>query len=165
MLCENCGRREATTHIKRLENGEAVECHLCSECAGNLGYDDFFSDFGLNLSELFTSFFGDSALRLSEKVERCETCGSSWSDIVRTGKVGCADCYRKFYEKLLPSIERIHGRVSHSGKAPLNTSKRKQPSKEEIIEKLKAEMEKAVSEQNFEKAAEIRDRIKLIKEG
>ncbi len=163
MLCENCGKREATTHIKRLENGEAIECHLCSECARSLGYDDIFGDFGLG--ELFSNFFGDSSMRLAEKVDRCEKCGSSWGDIVRTGRVGCADCYRRFYDKLLPSIERIHGRVNHSGRAPVNTKKKKEPSREKVIEKLNFEMENAVKEQNFEEAAKIRDRIKLLKEG
>lgn len=44
MLCQNCGKYEATTHIKRIVNGEATEAHLCSDCARALGYDSVFPD-------------------------------------------------------------------------------------------------------------------------
>ena len=40
MLCQNCGKNEATTHIKQVINGDTAERHLCSECAEHLGYGD-----------------------------------------------------------------------------------------------------------------------------
>ncbi len=165
MLCENCGKREATTHIKHVENGEARQLDLCSECAASLGYDDIFGDFGFNLSELFTNFFGDNTARLPDKTVRCEKCGSSFNDIVKTGKVGCAECYRTFYNKLLPSIRRIHGKASHSGKTPANLKEIKKPTKEDTIKRLSDEMQSAVDTQDFEQAAVLRDRIKQLKEG
>lgn len=162
MLCENCGKREATTHIKQVENGQANQYHFCNECARSLGYDDIFGDFSLNLSELFSNFFGDNTLQLADKTDRCEKCGCSFNDIVKSGRVGCADCYRKFYDKLLPSIQRIHGKASHLGKIPANPNKKKRPTKEEIIDKLNSDMQKAVEQQNFEEAAILRDRIKQL---
>ena len=53
MLCQNCGKNEATTHIKQVINGDTAERHLCSECAEHLGYGDAFSGFGFNISGLF----------------------------------------------------------------------------------------------------------------
>ncbi len=165
MLCENCGKREATTHIKHVENGEARQLDLCSECAANLGYEDIFGGFGFNLSELFTNFFGDNTARLPDKTVRCEKCGSSFNDIVKTGKVGCAECYRTFYKKLLPSIRQIHGKVNHIGKKPTNIKEIKKPSKEDTVKRLSEELQSAVEAQNFEQAAVLRDRIKQLKEG
>ena len=46
MLCQNCGKNEATTHIKQVINGDTAERHLCSDCAEHLGYGDAFSGFG-----------------------------------------------------------------------------------------------------------------------
>ena len=57
MLCQNCGKYEATTHIKRIVNGEATEAHLCSDCARALGYDSVFPDFGFNFSDMLGSIF------------------------------------------------------------------------------------------------------------
>lgn len=168
MLCQNCKKNEATTHIKRVINGEATQTHLCSGCAQNLGYTDIFDDFSLNLPGIFSSFFGDTAFALGEsRLDRCEKCGNCFDDIIKSGKVGCADCYEKFYSKLLPSIQRIHGKAVHSGKVPVTGPKEiikpKEKTAEEKIEELQTQMNKAVNEQNFEQAAIIRDEIKKLK--
>ena len=119
MLCQNCKKNEATTHIKHVINGEATESHFCHSCAESLGVGGFFDDFSLNLPGIFSSFFGDSVFSLGERqLERCEKCGFCFDDIIKTGKVGCADCYEKFYSKLLPSIQRIHVKAKHQGKIP-----------------------------------------------
>ena len=164
MLCENCSSREATTYIKKIENGRTARINLCSECAANLGYSNLLGDFGLR--DLFSNIFGDSALTVTDRSERCEKCGSSFNDIVRTGCVGCSECYRKFYDRLLPSIRRIHGKALHSGKIPSNLTEPAAPvSKEILIERLSAQMEEAAKNQNFEEAAAIRDRINSLREG
>ena len=167
MLCQNCGKNEATTHIKQIINGDMAESHLCSDCASHLGYSDVFSGFGLNLSGLFGGFLGDMMPSISAgKSPRCPKCGTSFEEIVRSGKVGCADCYRTFYDKLLPSIQRIHGKIKHSGKvtnsAPVES---KEETTEEKIEKLKIAMNEAVAKQEFETAAKIRDEIKALEGG
>lgn len=164
MLCQNCQKHEATTHIKSVVNGEYTQLHLCSSCADKLGYGDVFSGFGLDFADLFGNFFTKPKSLLSTaKPERCEKCGMSFEEIVKTGKIGCADCYEKFYDMLLPSIQRIHGKTQHNGKtAPkINESEvKKEKTKEEIIEDMKKEMQSAIEEQNFERAAELRDKIK-----
>ncbi len=167
MLCQNCGKNEATTHIKQIINGDMAESHLCSDCAAHLGYSDMFSGFGLNLSELFGGFLGDMKPAVSAgKAPRCPKCGSSFDEIVRDGKVGCADCYRTFYDRLLPSIQRIHGKIKHSGKTVVAApAQPKVETKEEKIEKLKAAMNDSVAKQDFENAAKIRDEIKLLEGG
>ena len=100
------------------------------------------------------------------KSPRCPKCGTSFDEIVRDGRVGCADCYRTFYDKLLPSIQRIHGKIKHSGKvtnaAPVEP---REETTEEKIEKLKAAMNEAVAKQEFENAAKIRDEIKALEGG
>ena len=166
MLCQNCGKHEATTHIKSVVNGEYTQLHLCQGCAGKLGYGDVFSGFGFDLGDFFGNFFSKPKVSLpSSKTERCEKCGMSFEEIVKSGKIGCADCYGKFYEMLLPSIRRIHGKTQHSGKTAtvLETKETvKEKTKEEIIAEKKAEMQKAIEEQNFERAAELRDEIKEL---
>ncbi len=163
MLCQNCSKHEATTHIKSVVNGEYTQLHLCTECANKLGYGDVFSGFGLDFADLFGNFFSRPKSMTSGRTERCASCGMSFEEIVKSGKIGCADCYEKFYDMLLPSIQRIHGKTQHNGKKvnAVNENRiKKEKTKEEIIEELKKEMQAAIDEQNFERAAEIRDKIK-----
>ena len=167
MLCQNCKKKEATTHIKRVFNGEVTESHLCQSCAQDLGVGNLFDDFSLNLPDIFSGFFGDSAFALGEsRLDRCEKCGCCFDDIIKSGCVGCAHCYDKFYQKLLPSIQRIHGKAKHSGKVPECTDIKpeiKEKTAQEKIAELQKDMDSAVAQQNFERAAIIRDEIKKMK--
>ncbi len=165
MLCQNCGKAQATTHIKRVVNGDTTEHHLCSACAGELGYTDMFSGFApLSLSDFFSDFLGDfNKKAIGSKVQRCPRCGNSFNDIVRESQLGCAECYRVFFDKLQPSLERIHGRVSHSGKKiEVLREEQKEPTRQEKIEQLKSKLQDAISEQEFELAAKLRDEIREL---
>ena len=73
MLCQNCGKNEAVTHIKQIINGEMDEAHLCRDCARHLGYDDIFSGFDFDFGGFFGSLLGDMmAPRLAGESEKCD---------------------------------------------------------------------------------------------
>lgn len=164
MLCQNCGKYEATTHVKRIVNGESAEAHLCSDCAKALGYNDVFGGFGNTFGDLLGSFFGEPQVSaISSRTIRCEKCGNTFNDIVNSGKIGCADCYTTFYDKLLPSLQRIHGKTRHEGKNP--TIIKAEVTNVNPIEDLEEQLRIAIDEQDFEKAAQLRDRINELKEG
>ena len=173
MKCQNCNNRDATTHIKRVINGAVEEYNLCSECAAKLGYGNVFSEFKSPFSDSFGSFLGsffENALPARTQATRCETCGATYSDIQRTGMMGCADCYTVFRDEIMPTIRRVHGNTVHSGKNSPTYKKQKaqqaqakeaeQPLSE--LEKLRAELDRAISSQEFESAASLRDRIKEL---
>ncbi len=165
MLCQNCGKYEATTHVKRIVNGESAEAHLCSDCAKALGYNDVFGGFGNTFGEMLGSFFGEPQVSaISSRTIRCEKCGNTFNDIVNSGKIGCADCYVTFYDKLLPSLQRIHGKTRHEGKNP-TIIKAEVTNSTNLLEELEEQLRIAIDEQNFEKAAQLRDKINELKEG
>lgn len=163
MKCQKCGANNANTHIKTIVNGEFKEYDLCSECAKQMGYTNVFGDIENEFSNFLGSFFGN-VLPARTQATRCEFCGSSYSDIAKSGHVGCANCYSVFGEQLLPSIRRMHGNTAHcgknSGKSEKQSVKPQEETKEQKLARLKSELDKAVLEQNFEHAAELRDKIK-----
>ena len=170
MLCEKCKKAEATTHIRQNINGEVAEMNLCENCAAELTggfenhYGKLFSDFGFGLDSMLGSIFGQDFLTenlLSKPEEKCEMCGSTLSAIRKSGNVGCSECYKTFREELMPLIQRIHGKTVHSGKIP--ESAEGSISLKNKIAELEKELKKAVDEQNFEKAVEIRDEIASLK--
>lgn len=118
MLCQNCKKNEASMHMKRIVNGRAEEVHLCSDCARSLGYTASFSGFGTGFGALLDDFFGRSDVVTGMSSQRCPVCNKSFEDIVSDGKVGCAECYSVFYDRLLPTLKRIHGTLCHCGKTP-----------------------------------------------
>ncbi|MEE0963767.1 UvrB/UvrC motif-containing protein [Ruminococcus sp. YE282] len=164
MKCQKCGANNANTHVKTIINGEFKEYDLCSDCAKKMGYTNVFSDMEDEFSNFLGSFFGN-VLPARTQATRCEFCGTTYPEIAKTGHVGCAKCYDVFADELYPSIRRIHGNTTHCGKNSkraenAKTEKPAEQTKEDKIKALKAELDKAVKEQNFEHAAELRDKIK-----
>lgn len=104
---------------------------------------------------------------------RCKGCGITFEEITRTGRVGCAQCYQTFGQRLSPMIQRIHGNTSHRGKSPAKaqltlqpqTGMRVVPQKTSLLEEKEKQLRQAVEEQNFELAVVLRDEIKAMKEG
>lgn len=165
MLCQKCNKREATTHVRQTINGHTAEYELCSECAASMGYKNIFNTIGVK--DLISNFFGEiPSARISSgeyQTKRCPECGMSFNDIVKTGRIGCAACYDTFYKELLPSLQRIHGRTQHVGKAASTASP--EAKQENELERLKKEMQSAVESQEFEKAAKLRDEIAELEKG
>ena len=176
MLCQNCKTKQANTHIKQVINGELTELDLCPDCAAKLGYENAFSNF-LDIGSMMSGFLGMpgaiSGVSTLAREQKCPGCGAVFSQISKSGRVGCAKCYETFYDRLLPSIKRIHGNTVHTGKrlrtarlesgspqpdAP-NDKKDSRPELEILTEKLSA----AIKNQEFELAAQLRDRINALK--
>ncbi len=166
MICQACGKRTATTHIKTVVNGKLTEYHLCSECAAEKGYGSLFSGWGADFGSMLGGLMGGGRRR-EEQVLRCGKCGSTFDEISRTGKIGCAECYKTFRSRLLPVIQRIHGSARHTGKTPGSSALRIadsqtgiMPVQESPLEEKKRLLKKAIEAQEFEQAAILRDEIK-----
>lgn len=159
MICDKCGKAPATTHIKQIINGIVTDRALCDSCAAEEGIGQVL---GGGLSEMLSKFFGDIAGTAErQNALHCPVCGSSFSDIAKTGKAGCAECYRTFYSDLYPYLKRVHGNVAHAGKIP-NSAPLAVRQSEDTPDSLRMEMNRLVSEERFEEAAKVRDKIKEL---
>lgn len=174
MLCEKCKKNEATVFYRENVNGKEKKYLLCADCAselekkgqislgGDFGFDGFFGDHD-PIDSLFSSLFSPAfKLTSSANEKHCPLCGSTFSDIVEMGKVGCPECYAEFRDELEPTLRRIHGKSSHSGRAPAKLKEKLERKKE--IFSLENEMKEAVKNQEFERAAELRDKLKALKD-
>lgn len=163
MLCQKCGKNNATSHIHTVVNGVVNDSYLCSDCAAELQA----AGFGENsFYKMLSSFFEDGVQK-NVNTKRCECCGAAIEEISKTGKVGCGNCYKVFGEELKPALIRIHGRTSHIGKKPgemqplaPNEAPIAENDKEAEIKTLRAELKKAIENEEYERAAEIRDKIR-----
>lgn len=161
MKCQKCGKYDATMHLTEVINGVKNETYLCKYCADeeNKGFA-FKSPFYSEFDNFFQSFWESPKLSHSSpaSAQSCSGCGSTLSDIQKRGRLGCAECYRTFRDLLLRPLKEIHGSNTHTGKIPKRIGKG--IAKLNEIDKLKDELSRAVLDQNFEKAAELRDRIR-----
>lgn len=162
MMCENCGKRIATTFVQQTINGKTTKMHLCSECAGQKGIGSMWKGFDFDIGDFWGSLFEEPAVRSMEDTVRCEGCGRTFAEIARYGKAGCPECYVTFYDRLLPSIQRIHGKAKHTGKIAENSGDDLKVERE--LEGLRQQLSSAIANQEYEKCAELRDRIKELEQ-
>ena len=92
---------------------------------------------------------------------KCPTCGYSQADFKKAGRFGCSECYATFSEGLEGMLKTMHKGTRHTGKVPAAL----QQSRAEALKlkQLQKRLEKAVTEENFEEAAQLRDEIKRLK--
>lgn len=167
MLCQICNKRTANVHMTKIINGVKSEFHICEQCAKekvdlgiNVQVPEFEAPFSFsNILAGLMDFTGTGTLSYTaQKQEKCPGCGLSYDEFKSTGRFGCSKCYDIFGGRLEPLFKRIHGNTQHTGKVPKRTGGIIKVKRD--IEKLKYEQKKAIDNEEYEKAAELRDKIK-----
>ena len=158
MLCQRCGKNEANVSLTQIINGNKSEMKLCSKCA-NL-YGGINTTIPFDLGNLFEGLFEIPEAK-QRKILKCDKCGLTYDEFKKQSKFGCDECYTAFNDRLVPVLKRLHGNVKHTGKLPSAYKERIEGERE--LARLKEELEVAIKNEEFEKAAELRDKIKALK--
>ena len=147
MLCDNCGKRGANIRYTENINGKIKEMHLCEECSKKLG---IMNKMDFNISTNFPSFFGSFLEDFEElnsmpifnelKEKVCDSCNTSFEDIINTGKLGCPNCYDVFSDRLEPILKRSQGANRHVGRKAEQLNNDNKISKNSDDEKNKKEV-------------------------
>jgi protein arginine kinase activator len=162
VICQVCKKHIATVHLTEIIKDKKREIHLCEECAGKKGVA--FKSQQFSIQDLLSGLVNSQAAQEIAKMSqiKCPICGISYLEFRQHGRLGCATDYTVFKEGLLPLLEKIHGSVEHVGKIP-KTSGDAVKSGKELLD-LRQALKRAVDSEDYEKAAEIRDRIKALEE-
>lgn len=137
-----------------------MEIYICDECAKYKQNIDVNLD--LNLADFLKGImafeFSSENISITKEL-KCENCGMKFDEFKRTGKLGCGNCYETYSNKLEPIIKRFHGNLLHHGKTPGEKIK---INEKEDLSKLKKLLLEAIEKEEYERAAEIRDKINDI---
>ncbi|KPU42665.1 UvrB/uvrC motif protein [Oxobacter pfennigii] len=163
MLCQICNKRPANVHMTKIVNGEKTELHICEQCAREKENNPM-NDAPFSFSNIISSlmdFSGSGAMPYTPKENiKCPQCGLDYAEFKKTGRFGCSNCYESFGNRLEPLLKRIHGNTQHTGKVPKRTGGIIKIKRD--IEKLRYELKRAIDNEEYEKAAELRDKIKNL---
>jgi protein arginine kinase activator len=165
MSCEQCHEREAVIHLTQIVNEQVTTLHLCERCAAEKGVESP----GSQPKTPLGTFLAAMGQELPEQtpaprsVENCPRCGGSLQDFRESGRLGCSDCYRTFEVPLRDLLRRLHGSTHHMGEryadreaaAPV-------PTPRGHAAELREQLRLAVETENFELAAELRDRLRVL---
>ncbi len=166
-LCERCNK-QATVHMTEISGGKPHEVHLCDTCAQEAGY---VHQAHVPINELLNQFLKAHAQVSDAPVSRCPDCGMSWQEFKDTGLLGCPKDYDLFLNQIGGVIERAQqGANHHTGKAIETPPPGGKPLKKDDpvklrqaeLHKLRKELARAVEDESYERAAQLRDQIKTL---
>jgi protein arginine kinase activator len=162
MLCDDCQERPASVHITKINNNQKTEKHLCEACAEKAGELTFATDANFVFQDFLKGMMGGSPAGLPQQRNEaaCPNCGLTYSDFGRSGKIGCGECYTAYGDRLEPLLRRIHGTGSHTGKVPRRGGGKL--ALRQRLRQLKSDLERHVSNEEYEQAAKVRDEIKAL---
>ncbi len=166
MLCERCHAHPATVHMVQVVNGHRKEEHLCSECAEKehvFQKEQSFFGHGFFDSPL-DHFFGGSMLgHLLEDpfgTRTLEDQGGQFIEVSPEKLPENESSYDRFKEAIRPSFQKGKNEI------PVNEPKAKEkadaPAESEELQVLRKELKSCVDREDFERACEVRDKIKAI---
>ena len=152
--CQKCPK-QATLHITEvLGEDRFEEVHLCEDCAKKYLYEPQEKQKAAAESE--------ADLEDAPAGARCPECGISFLEFRNHGRFGCSHDYDAFKAELAPLLESVHGDVRHAGKTPHRAPRTKTAQTE--LTQLRQKLQALVTEEKYEEAARVRDRIKQLEE-
>jgi len=162
-LCERCKKAQATFHLTNIDRaGAKLERHLCDKCANEEGLLQ--TKTTVDLNEILENFIAGAKTGgpdLSSLV--CDQCGINYVEFRNQGLLGCANDYEAFKEPMARLLERTHGgAMHHTGKAPKSLGLTPKPQQD--LRRLRRQLDEAVAAEDYERAAELRDRIRELEQ-
>ena len=170
MKCVKCSKRRATVKMVRIVGGKAHSFHLCEQCAAEISP---YQQQTLSLQEAIEKVLAQLVQKQQQEAEaeqgdepdgpQCPSCGTTSAAYRKSFLLGCPQCYAAFEDILEAQLRRLHGSTRHVGRSPQSRpAVESRDSATPTLETLKDQLASAVSNQDFEKAAELRDRIRSL---
>ena len=151
MKCEHCGKNEVTFLYRSNINGQVEERHLCAECAEKLGYT---RQLAARSRSMMQNFFSGGSLF-----------GNGFLDDFFTPLPGLMgrmleDPFDDFFQEM-PALNAAPARQK-TGEPKEEPQEQSRFSYLRQMNALRMEMKKAVRQEDFERAAELRDQLRRM---
>lgn len=157
MNCDVCKSNQATVFLTQIVEGKMQKVNLCESCSKEKGVTD---PTGFALADLLLGLGAAEEMERGGGVQKCPVCGFSQADFKKTGRLGCSNCYETFGDGLQSLLKGMHKGTQHLGKTPTRVAKTME--RDAQMKTLQRDLRKAVGEENYESAAEIRDKIRHL---
>lgn len=149
--CDRCGKHSSLTRLYQIRGSEVSEYWLCDVCGRDVGLEPHSPRFAASVGDLL------GALVHNGEETACVSCGTTFEQIRHTGRVGCAECYRWYRRQIVELLGREELGTEHAGRLPRRLALVKRLLHDR--EQLRGELEAAVTAEEYEKAARIRDEM------
>jgi protein arginine kinase activator len=160
MVCDVCRERDAVVNLTTNEANVVRQLHLCERCAAERGVETSSATPKHPLNAFLQAVQQQGSMSSTE-AGRCAFCGLTMRDFRETGRMGCARCYTTFETSMRDLLRRVHGATRHVGH-PYLAPADGVIEKASVLGELREQLRRAIEQEQFETAAELRDRIRVL---
>ena len=154
MKCEHCGKNEVTFVYQSNIDGKVTEKHLCGECARELGYSQRIAAHNQNMMQ---HFFGDSFFGGSLLDDFFAPMPSLMSRMNRMLESPFEDFFAD-----MPALGAAPEQKEEQQKDLVDREEQSRFAEMRKKNALRMELKKAVRQEDFERAAQLRDQIRAL---
>ena len=158
MMCDVCKEREHVVKLSKVDGDTHTYVHLCEKCAAERGVEVTAATHPLG--DLLHAV-QQQMIAAPGEAGRCTFCSATLKDFRSTGRLGCARCYVAFESSLRDLLRRVHGNSRHAGRR-YEPPEAGLPEQLTILGELRQQLRRAVEAEQFEEAAQLRDRIRVL---
>ena len=158
--CEQCHSSPATVHITQISNHVTTVFHLCETCARSKGIMVEIRQEDLQQEPGHENQQPVQAAPLADQTmdRECSHCHTKLSEFKATGRLGCPACYKEFEKDIEPLRAKAHRGKRYAARgADLMAGA--------DLENLQRELTDAITREEFELAALLRDTIRGLQTG
>jgi len=163
MKCECCSEKEATIHLTQVIEGEVKKLNLCQDCAQKNGID---LNSPISITDVLLGLGQPVAQNMKSDMTEfdlsCSRCQMTRAEFKKRARLGCPECYKAFMGELSALTQAMHHSSQHVGKIPARQGNEARGTAQ--IAALKKDIETAISKEEYEVAARLRDQIRSLKE-
>jgi protein arginine kinase activator len=145
-------------HITDIDKGKITELNICPACSFK---QEEPLPKKLGLLELLSFLFSGVPPRPAPLEPKCFACGTTPTDIAKTGKFGCPECYVFYHNSIGNVVAKCqNGALAHEGKRPKGDATNVVKDK---IKNLEQKMANAISAENYEVAGVLKQKIQELR--
>jgi protein arginine kinase activator len=159
MICDDCREHDAVVQYTAVKDNVVVQLHLCEQCAAERGVETTVNTLPKHPLGEFLQQVQQQVVSAPADGARCTFCGSTMADFRATGRWGCARCYSQFEGGIRELLRRVHGHSRHIGRS-YQLPRSETLERSAVLGELRDRLRRAIDGEQFEQAAELRDRIK-----
>lgn len=165
MKCECCHLEEATIHLTQVIDEEVKKLNLCQACAQKNGID---LNSPISITDVLFGLGSPPSAKskpsaMTELDLSCSRCQMTRAEFKKNARLGCPECYKAFMGELSALLQAMHHSRQHVGKIPARQGNEARITAQ--IASLQKDIETAIAKEEYEIAANLRDKIRSLKEG
>ena len=167
-LCDICKAKQARYSVSMVMGDKVTLRSLCQDCMSKMNMTfsagSAVKVLGAIMNALGVQMPEEAPAPAAKEADEptpennvvCESCGTTRAQFLKTGKLGCVDCYTTFREEL-NGLLKLEETV-HTGRKPVQDEATQQ--RRSAYERLTWHLQAAIDNEDYETAAVIRDQLR-----